>query len=135
MKTKQLQYLKNVFPNLTITLSMNMQLYGVLNTLDSSIILIASDPSLASWTEWPRDFSMCVNIFRALFTSSTIRMCCRGRSEVESGATLLVLDMATNASVKELRLRGGFSSEVDESIDGILTDTDEALPNCASGTI
>ncbi len=43
--------------------------------------------------------------------------------------------MATNASVKELRLRGGFSSEVDESIDGILTDTDEALPNCASGTI
>ena len=108
---------------------MNMQLYGVLNTLDSSIILIASDPSLASWTEWPRDFSMlCVNIFRALFTSSsTIRMCCRGRSEVESGATLLVLDMATNASVKELRLRGGFSSEVDESIDGILTAADEAL--------
>ena len=127
MKSKQLQYLKNVFPNLIITLSMNMQLYGVLNTLDSSIILIASDPSLAAWTAWPRDFSMYVNIFRALFTSSTIRMCCRGRSEVESGATLLVLDMATNASVKELRLLRGFSSEVDESIDGILTAADEAL--------
>ena len=35
--------------------------------------------------------------------------------------------MATNASVKELRLRGGFSSEIYESIDGILTAADEAL--------